>query len=426
MQELLAVVVFFAAYGFIAAEKINRVAVALTGAAAMVLIGATDADHIFYDHERGVDWNVIFLLFGMMIIVGFIHKTGFFEYLAVRAIKLSRGRPKSSLALLMVLTGVASAILDNVTTILLVVPMTLVITRHLNVSPVPFLLAEVFSSNIGGAATLVGDPPNIIIASRAGLSFNDFLWHLLPISGVLVLLSIPMLQYLFRAQLVNSAADRASIMQLDERSYITDRSLLIKSGVVLGLVVVGFVTHSITHLEPSIIALFGAGVLAAIGGAKPAEYLKDIEWETLLFVTGLFIMVGALVNVGALGRLAEYLGANLGDDQGIAAVVILVISALLSGVIDNIPYVVSMSPVIADLAGSFGEGHHDVLWWALAMGADFGGNATIIGASANVVAMGLAARSGHHVSFWQFARYGVPVTLMTIVVSVGYTLLRYA
>lgn len=425
MAAALAVAVFAAAYALIASERIDRVAVALGGAAAMVLIGATNAEHMFYSAETGVDWNVIFLLFGMMIIVGFIHKTGVFEYLAVTAIRAAGGRPKRSLAMLVIITAVASALLDNVTTILLVVPMTLVIAHHLRVSPMPFLLSEVFASNIGGTATLVGDPPNIIIASRAGLTFNDFLVHLLPLAVVVIAVIVPLLQFMFRRELRNTPADRAAIAQLQPRRYIKDRPLLLKSGAVLALVLLGFMTHSITHLEPSLVALLGAGTLAVIGGARPSEYLRDIEWGTLLFFSGLFVMVGALVNVGALGALADYLKANLAGDEGATTLGILGVSALLSAVVDNIPYVVSMSPVVADLAASMGPGDHSGLWWALAIGADFGGNATIIGASANVVAVGLAAKAGHHISFWRFLRYGLPITVLSVAMGMGYAALRY-
>ena len=219
MQMTLAIVVFALAYVFIASEKISRIAIALAGAAAMVIIGATDADKAFYSHETGIDWNVIFLLLGMMIIVGVIHKTGLFEFLAITAIKKSKGSPKVALVYLMILTSVASAILDNVTTILLAVPMTLIVTKHLNVSPIPFILAQVFVSNIGGAATLVGDPPNIIIASKAGLSFNSFLIHMAPMVVIVLMAIIPLIIYLFRTELINSAADRASIMKLDAHSF---------------------------------------------------------------------------------------------------------------------------------------------------------------------------------------------------------------
>ena len=425
MKMQLAISVFLIAYIFIASERFNRVAVALIGAASMIVIGATDADAIFYSHETGIDWNVIFLLLGMMIIVGVIHKTGFFEYLAVKAIKRAKGEPKRALVSLIILTAVASAILDNVTTILLAIPMTLIVCKQLNVSPVPFILSQVFASNIGGAATLVGDPPNIIIASRANLSFNDFLIHMAPWVIVVMVVITPMLVFMFRKQLVNTAADRAKISKLDESSYIKDRVLLKKSLFVLSAVMVAFVLHTALHLEPSIVALLGAGVLVAISRLKPKDYAMDVEWNTLIFFAGLFIMVGALVNTGALGKFAQYLKDQVGDQASLAAMVLLIVSAVLSGIVDNIPYVASMSPVVTELSAGISDQYGDVLWWALAFGADFGGNATIIGASANVVAVGLAHKAGIKISFWQFAKYGIPVTFVSVAMVVPYILIRY-
>ena len=425
MKMQLAISVFLIAYIFIASERFNRVAVALIGAASMIVIGATDADAIFYSHDTGIDWNVIFLLLGMMIIVGVIHKTGFFEYLAVKAIKRAKGEPKRALVSLIILTAVASAILDNVTTILLAIPMTLIVCKQLNVSPVPFILSQVFASNIGGAATLVGDPPNIIIASRANLSFNDFLIHMAPWVIVVMVVITPMLVFMFRKQLVNTAADRAKISKLDESSYIKDRVLLKKSLFVLAAVMVAFVLHTALHLEPSIVALLGAGVLVSISRLKPKDYAMDVEWNTLIFFAGLFIMVGALVNTGALGKFAQYLKDQVGDQASLAAMVLLIVSAVLSGIVDNIPYVASMSPVVTELSAGISDQYGDVLWWALAFGADFGGNATIIGASANVVAVGLAHKAGIKISFWQFAKYGIPVTFVSVAMVVPYILIRY-
>jgi Na+/H+ antiporter NhaD/arsenite permease-like protein len=425
MNAILALSVFIIAYGFIAAEKFNRVAIALVGAAAMVIVGATDADAAFFSHDTGIDWNVIFLLLGMMIIVSVIHKTGFFEYLAIKAIKLAKGNPKTALIYLVILVALASAILDNVTTILLAVPMTIIVCKKLNVNPVPFLLSEVFMSNIGGAATLVGDPPNIIIASRANLSFNEFLIHMAPMVIIVVMAIIPLLLFMFRKELVNTPEDRKMINELDERSFLTDIKLMKKSLFVLVLVVIAFISHSFLHLEPAIIALLGAGLLILISGLKPTNYVQDIEWGTLTFFAGLFIMVGALVNTGVMKTFADFLKDLVGSNVTLAAMSLLGVSAVLSGIVDNIPYVASMSPVVMELSKSIPESAGDVLWWALAFGADFGGNATIIGASANVVAVGLARKAGIHISFWQFAKYGIPVTFLSVIMVVPYLLLRY-
>jgi len=425
MLTIAAVSVFLIAYAFIATEKINRVAVVCAGAAVMILIGATNADAAFYSHETGIDWNVIFLLLGMMIIVGVIHKTGLFEFLAIKAIQLAKGRPRQAFVYLLMLVAFCSALLDNVTTIMLAVPMTIMVAKYLKVHPVPFILAEVFISNIGGAATLIGDPPNIIIASKADLDFNSFLIHMAPMVLVVLAVIIPMLVLMFNKELRNNAEDRKNVMTLDASSFIQDKALLIKSLVVLTLVIVAFVLHTVLHLEPSVIAMVGAGVLVLISNLKPNEFARDVEWGTLVFFAALFIMVGALVSVGALKMVADAIGAYVGNDGALAAGAIVVVSALASGIVDNIPYVTSMAPVVQQLNDTITTISNDGLWWALAFGADFGGNMTIVGASANVVAVGLAFASGYKITFWQFAKYGIPVTLVSTAMALPYVLIRY-
>jgi Na+/H+ antiporter NhaD/arsenite permease-like protein len=425
MLTIAAVTVFLVAYFFIATEKINRVAVVCAGAAVMIIIGATDADAAFYSHETGIDWNVIFLLLGMMIIVGVIHKTGLFEYLAIKAIQLAKGRPRQAFVYLLILVAFCSALLDNVTTIMLAVPMTIMVAKYLKVHPVPFILAEVFISNIGGAATLIGDPPNIIIASKANLDFNAFLIHMAPMVMVVLAVIIPMLVLMFNKELKNNPEDRKTVMDLHPGSFIKDKPLLVKSLVVLTLVIVAFVLHTVLHLEPSVIAMIGAGFLVMISNLKPEQFAKDVEWGTLVFFAALFIMVGALVNVGALKMVADSIGAFVGNDGALAAGAIVVVSALASGIVDNIPYVTSMAPVVQQLNGSISTITNDGLWWALAFGADFGGNMTIVGASANVVAVGLAYASGYKITFWQFAKYGIPVTVVSTAMALPYVLIRY-
>ena len=425
MLTIAAVTVFLIAYAFIATEKINRVAVVCAGAAVMILIGATNADAAFYSHETGIDWNVIFLLLGMMIIVGVIHKTGLFEYLAIKAIQLAKGRPRQAFVYLLMLVAFCSALLDNVTTIMLAVPMTIMVAKYLKVHPVPFILAEVFISNIGGAATLIGDPPNIIIASKADLDFNSFLIHMAPMVLVVLAVIIPMLVLMFNKELRNNAEDRKNVMTLDASSFIQDKALLIKSLAVLTLVIVAFVLHTVLHLEPSVIAMVGAGVLVLISKLKPDQFARDVEWGTLVFFAALFIMVGALVNVGALKMVADAIGAYVGNDGALAAGAIVVVSAFASGIVDNIPYVTSLAPVVQQLNDTITTISNDGLWWALAFGADFGGNMTIVGASANVVAVGLAYASGYKITFWQFAKYGIPVTIVSTAMALPYVLIRY-
>ncbi|NBW72990.1 MAG: hypothetical protein EBR26_01070 [Microbacteriaceae bacterium] len=425
MLTTVAVAVFLIAYFFIATEKINRVAVVCAGAAAMIIIGATNADAAFYSHETGIDWNVIFLLLGMMIIVGVIHKTGLFEFLAIRAIQLAKGKPRQAFVYLLLLVAFCSALLDNVTTIMLVVPMTLLVAKYLKVQPVPFILAEVFISNIGGAATLIGDPPNIIIASKANLDFNAFLIHMAPMVLVVMAVIIPMLVFMFNKDLRNSQEDRETVIALDAKGFIKDKALMVKSLIVLGLVIVAFVLHSVLHIEPSVIAMIGAGLLVMISNLKPADFARDVEWGTLVFFAALFVMVGALVNVGALKVVADAIASFVGDDGALAAGAIVIVSALASGIIDNIPYVTSMAPVVQQLNTAIPSITNDGLWWALAFGADFGGNMTIVGASANVVAVGLAYASGYKITFWQFAKYGIPVTVVSTAMALPYVLLRY-
>jgi Na+/H+ antiporter NhaD/arsenite permease-like protein len=425
LSTYLVVAAFAAAYLLIATERIHRVAAALWGAAAMVLLGVVDAKTAFFSEETGIDWNVIFLLLGMMVIVGVLRQTGVFEYLAIWAAKRAGGRPFAVMVMLVVITAVASALLDNVTTVLLVAPVTLLVCDRLGLKPVPFLIAEAMASNIGGTATLVGDPPNIIIASRSGLSFNDFLANLLPIVVVLIAVFIGLCRLMFRSSFVFDAERAAAVMDLDEREAIQDKGLLVRSLVILALVLVGFVSHSALHLEPSIVALLGAGAAVAVSRLEPAEYLGEVEWSTLVFFGGLFVMVGALVEVGVVESVGHALTEAVGDRLMLATTVVLAGSAVLSGMVDNIPYVATMAPIIQDLVGRSTDLQHEALWWALALGADLGGNSTAVGASANVVILGIAARNGHPISFWQFTRYGLVVAATTVAISWFYLWLRY-
>jgi len=423
LPAVIACVIFLGAYVLIATERIPRTAAALGGAALMLALGVTNAHTAFFSEDTGVDWNVVFLLLGMMVIVSVMRVTGIFEFLAIWAAKRAGGRPFRLMVLLLVITAVASALLDNVTTVLLIAPVTILICQRLGLAVVPFLIAEVFASNVGGTATLVGDPPNIIIASRGGLTFNDFLVHLAPIVVVLMVVLIGLCRWLFRAAFVTDEARVEQIMSLNEREAIRDTRLLVKSLVVLALVLVAFVLHPVLGYEPSVVALLGAALLIAIAGVSNQEYLQDVEWSTLAFFAGLFIMVGGLVNAGVLGALTGSLAGFAEGNLLAFSGVLLWASGLLSGIVDNIPYVASMAPVVADLVGPDGE--PQVLWWSLALGADLGGNATLIGASANVVVAGIAARNGHPIGFWQFTRYGLVVTAATLLVSSLYIWLRY-
>ncbi|MFG2637983.1 SLC13 family permease [Streptomyces sp. NPDC048362] len=420
-----AIVVFVGAYALIISEKIHRVAVALGGAGLMLAIGATDDASAFYSEESGIDWNVIFLLMGMMMIVGVLKKTGMFEYLAIWAVKRARAKPFRIMAMLVVITAAASALLDNVTTVLLVVPVTLLVCERLALPAAPFLIAEVMASNIGGTATLVGDPPNIIIASRAGLTFNDFVVHLAPLAVVLVAVLLVLCRVMFRKSFVYDDDLAAEIMALEEREAIQDPRLLVQGLIVLALVVAGFVLHPVLHYAPSIVDLLGAGLLVAVSTVETHEVLAEVEWPTLAFFAGLFIMIGGLIDTGVVGQISHQLADLIGGNELAGSLTLLGGSAVLSGIVDNIPYVATMAPITAGLVHDMGGAGDHVMWWALALGADLGGNATAIGASANVVVLGIAERNRQPISFWQFTKYGLIVTAATVAISLAYVWLRY-
>ncbi|KOY54023.1 ArsB/NhaD family transporter [Streptomyces sp. XY332] len=423
-QSWAAVAVFAGVYLLIITEWVHRVAAALGGAALMLAIGATDDASAFYSDETGIDWNVIFLLLGMMMIVGVLKRTGLFEFLAIWSVKKAKARPFRVMAMLVVITAVASALLDNVTTVLLVAPVTLLVCDRLKLSPVPFLLAEVFASNVGGTATLVGDPPNIIIASRAGLTFNEFLVHLAPLAAVLTIVLVGLCRVMFAKHFVYDEKRAAEIMELREREAIKEPRLLVQGLSILALVVAGFVLHPVLHYAPSVVALLGAGLLIAISKVETGEVLGEVEWPTLAFFAGLFVMVGALIEMGVIGDLASSLADVIGGAELGGSMLLLGGSAVLSAIVDNIPYVATMAPITSELVTDMGGPDH-VMWWALALGADLGGNATAIGASANVVVLGIAERNRHPITFWQFAKYGLVVTAVTIAISAFYLWLRY-
>ncbi|MCH0562865.1 MULTISPECIES: ArsB/NhaD family transporter [unclassified Streptomyces] len=424
-QSWAAIVVFVGAYALIISEKIHRVAVALGGAGLMLAIGATDDVSAFYSEESGIDWNVIFLLMGMMMIVGVLKKTGMFEYLAIWAVKRARARPFRVMAMLVIITAVASALLDNVTTVLLIAPVTLLVCERMALPAAPFLIAEVLASNIGGTATLVGDPPNIIIASRAGLTFNDFLIHLAPLVIVLIGVLLVLCRIMFRKSFVYDDDRAAEIMALEEREAIKDPRLLLQGLIVLALVVAGFVLHPVLHFEPSVVALLGAGLLVGATAVETHDVLAEVEWPTLAFFAGLFVMIGGLIDTGVVDEISRALADAIGGNELGGSLTLLGGSAILSGIVDNIPYVATMAPITADLVHEMGGASDHVLWWALALGADLGGNATAIGASANVVVLGIAERNRQPISFWQFTKYGLVVTAVTVAISLVYVWLRY-
>ncbi|GAA1387087.1 SLC13 family permease [Catellatospora chokoriensis] len=426
LQAVTALVIFAVAFALIATEKINRVAVVLGAAGLMTLLGLVPGSHVFYSPHAGIDWDVIFLLLGMMIIVGVIKQTGVFDFLGIWAAQRSQGRPYRLMVLLMVITAIASPFLDNVTTVMLVAPITISVCRRLGIPAAPYLIAEALASNIGGAATLIGDPPNIIIGSRAGLSFNDFIVHMAPVTVVLFAVFVLMARVLFRKSFVYRPERFAAVKELDARAQITDRSLLVRCLAVLTLVSLGFTLHTVIHVEPAIIAMLGAGLMVLVSRVDSTRYLAEVEWPTLVFFMGLFVMVGGLVDTGVIHQIGEWAVDTVGGDHFLAATGLIFGSAVLGAFFDNIPYVATMAPIVEDVVAQTPDpATGQALWWSFALGADLGGNGTAVAASANVVVLGIAARAGQPISFWQFTRYGIVTTAVTTVIAWGYVWLRY-
>ncbi len=423
------------AYIFIASEKIQKSVVALFGAALTMLLGLipfeTHFDPTTKTIVKGVfqhvDFQVIFLLIGMMIIVHISSRSGVFKWLALELLHLTKGHPKTVLFALAAFTAIASAFLDNVTTVVLMMPITFVIAKEFETDPVPFLITEVLASNIGGTATLIGDPPNIIIGTRAGLSFMDFVKELTPIVTVIFLVSISILIFLFRKSLKATPEKMEHIAHIDNSTTITDKGLMIRSVATILLVILGFVTHDITHIPAFVFAVAGAAFLLLF--EKPKEIYRDVEWLTIFFFVGLFIIIGGFEANGGIKFLADGLITLTHGSLNAATMVILWASGILSGIIDNIPYTATMAPLISELINPANPnaitGHTHALWWALSLGACLGGNLTIIGAAANVLVSETAASKGHKISFMRFMKYGALVTFISLALSTVYLYLRF-
>ena len=421
-----AVAVFVVAYALIISERFDKTAVALIGAGFMICLPVMDSADVFYSQDSGIDWDVIFLMMGMMIIVGIMRQTGAFEYAAIWAVKRANGRPIRIMILLMLVMALASAILPNVVSVLLIAPVTLLVCERLNINPVPFLIGEVFASNIGGAATLVGDPPNIIIGARKGLSFNAFLVNMAPVVVLVMVALVAFSPLLFRGLGTADPERVAEVVSMEDDDVLHDRGLLIKCGIVLALVLVGFVVAPDIHMAPSLVALLGAGILILWSRMDQSDYMCSVEWDSLLFIVGLFVMVGALLKTGVIGALGRLAASVIGGNMLLATMLILGVSTLASGLIDNVPYIATMTPIVDHLASTMpGQSHHDVLWWSLALGGDLGGNLTAVGSTANIVMIGIAMRSGNNISFWEFTRKGIMATALSTVVCALYLWLRY-
>lgn len=417
------------AYVFIALEKIPKVTIALIGAAITILLGlvsqtklvdgALDA-HYFINF---VDFNVIFLLVSMMIIVSIATRSGMFNWIANELLRLTKGHPKAVLVTLGIFTAVTSAFLDNVTTVILIMPVTFFIAKQLGINPLPFLITEIVSSNIGGTATLIGDPPNIIIGSAAGLSFMDFLKELSGVVAVILIVIVLLMMFLFRKQLVSDPEKMAAVANLDNSKTITDYPLMIRSAIVLGLVILGFVLHDVTHIETCVTAMLGASFLLLF--EKPKDILCDVEWNTIFFFIGLFVIIGGLEASGGIAIMAKWILDVTHGSQQAAAMIILWASGFISGIIDNIPYTATMTPMLLEIQKSMGHDYTFPLWWCLSLGACLGGNMTIIGAAANVIVSETSAHEGHPIAFMKFLKYGFMTMVISLAISSVYVYIRF-
>ena len=418
------------AYVFIATEKIPKVTVALLGGSLTLILGLLSQNktlatggldpHYFINF---VDFNVIFLLVSMMIIVNIATKSGMFNWVANEMLKATKGHPKMILFALAAFTAIVSAFLDNVTTVILIMPVTFVIAEKLDINPVPFLITEFVASNIGGTATLIGDPPNIIIGSAAGFSFMDFLNELTGIVTVIFLVVVSIMLFIYRKQMVATPERMAEVAQLDNSKTITDKNLMIRSLIVLFLVILGFITHDITHIQTCVCAMLGASVLLLF--EKPTKILESVEWTTIFFFIGLFIIIGGLEASGGIAVMAKWLLNVTHGSESATAMVILWGSGILSGIIDNIPYTATMAPMIATIQSQMGADYAFPLWWCLSLGACLGGNMTIIGAAANVIVTEAAAARGHKIEFMKYLGYGILVTFVSLALCSVYVYLRF-
>jgi Na+/H+ antiporter NhaD/arsenite permease-like protein len=416
----IALIIFILTYTAIISEKINRTVIALFGAVLMIIFQVLPQKRAF----GIIDFNTIGLLIGMMIIVIILRKTGIFQYIAIRTAKASKGDPWKIFLMFSIITAVASALLDNVTTILLIAPVTLVITDTLKLNAFPFLFAEIFAANIGGTATLIGDPPNIMIGGATGLGFLDFIYNIAPAAVLVFIVTMFIMKFIFRKEFKVTEENKKNMLLFDEHKTIQNKKLLIQSGIVLGITILGFILHQAVHLESATVALFGGVLLLLVSKADPDEILMEIEWSTVFFFVGLFVLVGALEEVGVIKILAEKLIAATEGNVMVTSMLILWFSAVASAFVDNIPFVATMIPLIQNMQAISGI---DVtpLWWSLALGACLGGNGTIVGASANVIAAGMMEKRGKKIGFVQYLKLAFPLMLVSIIISTIYLLVFY-
>ena len=417
-------IIFVVMYMVIVSEKIHRTVAAMIGAVLMMLLGILSQETALHH----VDFETLGLLVGMMVLVGVTKETGLFDYVAIKAAKSAKAEPRRILVYLCLITALFSAFLDNVTTVLLMVPVTFSITSILRLDPMPYLLTQIIASNIGGTATLLGDPPNIMIGSAVKeLTFVMFIEHLAPIAVICMLAVLFIMERIYHKDLVTTPERREKLMRMDEKTAIRDHALLKRALFVLGLTILGFFTHSFTHIESSLIALTGGFLLLLLAGGSEQlveKAMHAVEWPTIFFFIGLFIAVGGLIETGIIAELAEHAVAATGGDLMATSMLILWMSAIVSSVLDNIPFVATMIPLIQGM-GAMGIEHLEPLWWSLALGACLGGNGTLVGASANLIVAGMASERGVRISFVRYFKIGFPLMLLTIVLSTVYVYLRY-
>jgi Na+/H+ antiporter NhaD/arsenite permease-like protein len=415
--------IFSLTYLLIISERVHKTAAALGGGVAVIAFRVLDQEEAF----AAIDLSVIFLLVGMMVIANALGKTGAFQWLAIRAAKAARGNPLYIMMILGVITALGSAFLDNVTTVVLMAPLSLFVAGILGVSPVPFLISLILASNIGGTATLIGDPPNILIGSAAGLTFVDFIVHLAPIILIVLAVFFVAVFVVFRLRMRPVAEYQRRVMGLDEGEVLGDRRLLYLSLGILGLVILGFLLHSALELEPATVALGGATALIVVGGIHPRDAFLEVEWPTIFFFVGLFMVVGGVEKAGLLEDIGQGMGDASGGHLWAGTMLVLWLGALLSGIVDNIPLTAAMIPVVKELGQDLGvqDSAGNPLWWALALGAGLGGNLTLVAASANVYVAGVAERAGYRISFLEFMKWGGLMTLTSLVLATVYLWLRY-
>lgn len=419
-EAVISVLVFLFVMAAIISEKVHRSVAAMAGAVVLLLFHVLSID----EATSYVDINTIGVLVGMMLFVAVVKNSGLFEYVAIKAAKLTKGRPMAIMVVFAVITALLSAFLDNVTTVLLIGPMTIAITQMLEVNPIPYLLSQIMASNIGGTATLIGDPPNIMIGSAAGLSFMDFVINTGSVIVIIMAVTVLIYYFMYRSRISVVRENMQKVMELDEDRSIKDKPLLIKSVIMTVVVVIGFVFHSQLQVESATVALFAAGFMLVFGKQDAEEIILGVEWSTILFFIGLFVVVGGLQKSGVISSMAEVMISFVGDNQALGIIIILWVSAIISSFLDNIPFVATLIPLILTMESS----GVDVapLWWALSLGACLGGNGTLVGASANVVLAGVSAKNGYPITFMQYTKVGFPLMLISIVISMVYLLLRFA